>query len=257
MTCFFLIMLNSNKPMNISVSATWREAFTLLTKPRIRRFVIVPVLVNAIIFGIGLYYLLGLTDAWILTVTDYTRDSLLLGWVNSIGAMLWWVLFVVLALVLSFLLTITSNWILAPFLGLLAEAVLKYEGIHVPNLKLRALVAHALSREWRKLRYFLPKILGVLLLYLLPIINLFAPVIWALFSCWMLSIQYIDYYTDTLGERFDNTLQLTKKSRRTTFMHGGVITLLTIIPLLNWLIVPAAVVASTLVAARLNHSDRP
>lgn len=54
-----------------------------------------------------------------------------------------------------------------------------------------------MKREWQKLAWYLPRAIVLLILYFIPGIGqTVAPVLWFLFSAWMLAIQYCDYPFD-------------------------------------------------------------
>jgi uncharacterized protein involved in cysteine biosynthesis len=58
-------------------------------------------------------------------------------------------------------------------------------------------IPRIMKREWQKLAWYLPRAIVLLLLYFIPGIGqTVAPVLWFLFSAWMLAIQYCDYPFD-------------------------------------------------------------
>ena len=90
-----------------------------------------------------------------------------------------------------------TNFIAAPFNGMLAEAVEQHltgQPIDTGGWKslLQDIVPSLLS-ELRKLLYFVLRALPLGLLFLIPVVNIAAPFLWALFSAWMLAIEYCDY----------------------------------------------------------------
>ncbi len=55
-------------------------------------------------------------------------------------------------------------------------------------------IPRIMKREWQKLARYLPRAIVLLLLYFIPGVGqTVAPVLWFLFSAWMLAIQYCDY----------------------------------------------------------------
>lgn len=55
-------------------------------------------------------------------------------------------------------------------------------------------VPRIMKREWQKFAWYLPRAIVLLILYFIPGIGqTIAPVLWFLFSAWMLAIQYCDY----------------------------------------------------------------
>ena len=57
-------------------------------------------------------------------------------------------------------------------------------------------VPRALFRELRKVLYYVPMAVGVLILTIVPLFNAFAPLAWFLLGAWMMSLQFVDYPMD-------------------------------------------------------------
>lgn len=103
-----------------------------------------------------------------------------------------------------------------------------------------------MKREWQKLVYFIPRILFLLILFLIPGINLIAPVLWILFGAWMMAIQYVDYPMDNHKIPFKDMRKSMGKNSIQNLGFGGSVMLMILIPGLNLIILPAAVVGATL-----------
>ncbi len=103
----------------------------------------------------------------------------------------------------------------------------------------------ALKSEARKISYFLLRAVPLLLLFLIPGINIVAPFLWLAFSAWFLTLEYADYPMSNHGYSFNWQLQRMKRRRMTALGFGGGLTLLMMIPLLNFLAMPAAVIGAT------------
>ena len=94
-----------------------------------------------------------------------------------------------------------ANWIAAPFSGLLAEQLeARLTGATPPDVGVFGImkdIPRIMKREWQKLARYLPRAIVLLLLYFIPGVGqTVAPVLWFLFSAWMLAIQYCDYPFD-------------------------------------------------------------
>jgi len=103
----------------------------------------------------------------------------------------------------------------------------------------------SLVSELRKLLYFLLRALPLGLLFLIPGVNLAAPFLWALFSAWMLVIEYIDYPMANHLLHFSTQRRLLRSRRLLSYGFGGGSLLLTMIPLLNFLAMPVSVAGAT------------
>ena len=104
----------------------------------------------------------------------------------------------------------------------------------------------SLWRELVKISYYLPRALALLLLGVIPVINTVAPLLWLLFGTWMLAIQYVDYPMDNNRISFDRMKLLLKEQRLTPIGFGSSVLMASLIPLVNLIVMPAAVAGATL-----------
>lgn len=113
----------------------------------------------------------------------------------------------------------------------------------------------SLLSELRKLFYFLLRAVPLLILFLIPGINLAAPFLWLLFNAWFLALEYGDYPMGNHGIRFGDQHRWLKARRLTSLGFGAGVTLLMLIPLLNFLAMPAAVAGATLLWVKSKTGD--
>jgi len=220
------------------------EGFRLIRQPGLRRYVAVPLLVSIVFFSaaiMGLVYWLEALINWLL--------GYLPAWLSWLQFLLWPVFFLVCVLLIFYSFSIVTNLIAAPFNGMLAEAVEKHlTGQPIETGGWQALVKDivpSLMAELRKLLYFALRALPLGILFLIPGINLAAPFLWALFSSWMLAIEYIDYPMANHLLHFSQQRKLLRKRRFLAYGFGGGSLLLTMIPLLNFLAMPVSVAGAT------------
>jgi CysZ protein len=220
------------------------EGLRLIRQPGLRRYVAVPLLVSAVFFSaaiMGLVYWLEALIEWLL---GYLPD-----WLSWLQFLLWPVFFLLCVLLIFYSFSIITNLIAAPFNGMLAEAVEKYltgQPIETGGWKALARdIVPSLVSELRKLLYFLLRALPLGLLFLIPGVNLAAPFLWALFSAWMLAIEYIDYPMANHLLHFSTQRRLLRSRRFLAYGFGGGSLLLTMIPLLNFLAMPVSVAGAT------------
>lgn len=226
-----------------------RKGLSLIRQPGLRRFVLLPLAANFLFFGIGFYYLLTSFDEFL----TWSRSRIPEWAVSLMDALSWliWPLFVVTALLLgSYLFSILANWLAAPFNGLLAEAVeTRLTGVAPPPEPVHQMVVRSFGREWIKLKYYLPKALGMVLLWLLtfyiPVLNLLLPVLWFVFTAWMMALQYLDYPMDNHRVPFPVMLAALRNKRGLSLGFGSLVALAGMIPLVNILIMPVAVAGAT------------
>lgn len=233
----------ANNP--ISGAGYLLQGLKLITKPGLRRFVIIPLLVNILVFSLLVW--LGIDQFEVLMDRFLPSDESWLAWLRWL---LWPLFAIALLLVIFYTFTVVANLIASPFNGLLAEKVELYLGGELTNqpggLKqvMKDLIPSLLS-ELRKLLYFSIRAIPLLILFLIPVINLAAPFLWIAFSAWFMALEYGDYPMANHGLLFKEQHQRLKQARFTSLAFGGSLTLLMMIPLLNFVAMPAAVAGAT------------
>ncbi|MBO6276454.1 MAG: sulfate transporter CysZ [Pseudomonas sp.] len=223
-----------------------REGLKLVLSPGLRLFVLLPLLINLVLF-VGLIYFAGHQfSLWV----DALMPSLS-GWLSFLNYVLWPLFVVLVALMVFFTFTMLANIIAAPFNGFLSEKVeAVVRGVdHSPPFswgELIAMVPRTLVREMRKLGYFLPRAIALLILSFVPVVNLIAAPLWLIFGIWMMAIQYIDYPADNHKLGWNEMLAWLREKRWQSLSFGGVVYLVLLIPVVNILMMPAAVAGATL-----------
>ena len=223
-----------------------REGLKLVLSPGLRLFLLLPLTINVLLFAGLVGFALTQFNVWVETLMPSLPS-----WLSFLEYLLW-PLFVVLVLVMIFFsFTLLANIIAAPFNGFLAEkveVVVRGQDDFPPFRwgELVAMLPRTVGRELRKLRYFLPRALGLLVLSFIPVLNLVATPLWILFGIWMMAVQYIDYPADNNKLGFDEMLAWLREKRWQSLGFGGIVYLALLVPLLNLLIMPAAVAGATL-----------
>ncbi|BCD84661.1 hypothetical protein PSm6_10680 [Pseudomonas solani] len=108
------------------------------------------------------------------------------------------------------------------------------------------MVPRTVGRELRKLGYFLPRAIGLLILSFIPGVNLVATPLWFLFGVWMMAVQYIDYPADNHKLGWNEMLAWLREKRWQSLGFGGSVYLALLIPFVNIVMMPAAVAGATL-----------
>ena len=222
------------------------RGFKMLSEPGLRAFVLVPLLINTVIFVGAIYLLVTNFSAWVdALIALWLPDW---GWLDYLIYFLWPIFALVLVLIVYYGFSVVANFIAAPFNGILSERVeQRLRGDVISNeLSLLQMIPGTLARELAKLAYFLPRVLLLLILGFIPLINLATPVLWFIFSAWMMAIQYIDYPMDNNGLTFKRMKGLLKERRWSALSFGSVIQLGMLVPLLNLILMPAAVIGATI-----------
>ena len=218
------------------------RGFSLLSNKGLKRFVALPILINALLMTALIYFGGGYLVEKIQWVID---------WLPSWLSWLYWLILPVAALTLIsitlYFFSAILNLIASPFNGLLSEAVeTKVTGAVIPDEAMGQLIARTLQRELKKLGYFIPRYLGLLVISFIPVINVVSPVLWFIFGAWVLTLQYLDYALDNNGHSFADLHKALKIEPLTTLGFGFVVALGFMIPVVNLFVMPAAVCGATL-----------
>ena len=222
------------------------QGFTLIQTKGLKRFVFIPLAVNLILFSCALYALFGQIDGAIIWLVELIPDWL--GWLKTALSYIIWPLAVIsVLLVFALIFGTLANWIAAPFNGLLAEKVEKHlTGQDLGDTGVMDIVKdipRTLGRELSKLGYYLPRAIGFLLLFfILPVIG---QVLWFLFSAWMMAIQYCDYAFDNHKVSFKDMRRTLNQSRGSCFSFGIGVSVFSMIPIVNFLVMPVAICGAT------------
>ena len=204
---------------------------------------VIPLIINIAIFSIALW--MGIQ--WF----EYFLNSFLPTWLGWLQFLLWPLFALAYFLLVFYLFALIINVIAAPFNGLLAEKVeqtLRGMTITESNTTIMALlkeVPRNIMNELGKLFYFLIRSIPLLVLFVIPGINFMAPILWFLFSAWMLSLEYLDYPLSNHGVLFENTRRRVRKRRITCLGFGAAVSATTMIPFINFIAMPAAVAGAT------------
>jgi len=215
----------------------------LVKQPGLRRFIIIPLLVNILLFAGGLWYFTGLFGEFI--------DWLLPAWLDWLRWLLWPLFAISLLLIIFYSFTLIANIIAAPFNGLLAEMVEHHLAGTTPtggSTDWRAVLKGALPTmmdEVRKLLYLVIWAIPFLFLFIVPGLQLIAPITWFFFSAWMLSLEYMDYPASNHDARFLGIRRALRGRRSLALGFGTATLVLTLIPFINFFVMPVAVAGAT------------
>ena len=102
------------------------------------------------------------------------------------------------------------------------------------------------------LRYLIP--LGII--SLIPIINFISPFLWLLWGAWLMSLQYLAYPFENHGILAPAQRASLAQRRGLSLGFGGGVLLVSLLPIVNFLAMPAAVAGATLMFVR-EFKDKP
>lgn len=218
----------------------WR-GFQQLSQPGLRRFVALPILLNAVLLSALSYGAIQ----WLDGTTERLLDNLP-SWLEWLYWLVMPLLVITLLLVLAYFFSALLVTIASPFNGLLSEKVEQQKGSRIAEETLSSMIRRTLAREWTKIKYMLPRYLGLLILSFIPLVNLASPFLWFWFGSWIVALQYIDYSYDNHARSFAQMRGGLASQPLTVLGFGATTALLMMVPVLNWFVMPAAVIGGTL-----------
>jgi CysZ protein len=221
------------------------QGFNLLTRPEIRPYVIIPLLINTVIFVVLIGATISQFSTWIEAAMDW-----LPGFLSFLRWVIWPFVVILLLTVVMYTFSVIANLIASPFNGLLAEKteelltgkpVAGYETITGAVMAF----PKSITRELAKLLYYIPLALLVLIASFIPLINVAAPVLWFMLGAWMMAVQYCDFPMDNNRRTFAQMKRAIRNQRLTSSGFGASVMVGTMIPVVNLVIMPAAVCGAT------------
>lgn len=229
------------------------QGFSLISKPGIRGFVVIPLVINIVLFAGAIFGVSSLLD----TAIERYLDS----WPEWIQWVVWLLFAVLAAITVFFTFTLIANIVASPFNGMLAEAVERHlsdDLTEVPFSMKRMLAdfRRTIVAELRKLLYIALRALPLLVLSIIPGLNVGAPLLWLLFGAWMLCLEYLDCPLGNHSAFFPAVIEEMRARRRLALGFGGVMTVMTMIPVLNFLAMPVGVAGATSLYCARIHSNK-
>ena len=219
------------------------RGLTMTFQPGLRRFVLIPLIANIVLFSLMGWLLYGLIvdfyEAAMLTVPEWLQ---FLSWI--ITPLLW---------LIGGLMTGYVSTLIVLMLTTFTHCSLKKSRRPSPvnpfphwmgSLQRCSRCPGPVSGTAQVL-YYVPMAIGVLILTIVPLFNAFGPwpgFYWARGRC----LQFVDYPMDNHRLAFRDVRDACAARRLSTIGFGGTVAFFTGIPLLNLIVIPAAVIGATL-----------
>lgn len=225
--------------------------FRLIMSAGLRRFVILPLLINIVFFGTAIYFFSKQLGTWV--------EQLLPSWLSFMEYILWPLFAITILLCVFYSFTLLANLIAAPFNSLLAarvEARLNgREAIAVSSDVFWKLVIRSIGAELTKMLYFIKWAIPLLILTFVPGVNIIAPFAWFVFAAWSFALEYTDYTLANHDQLFPAVREYNRKNRLRALGFGSVVFVLTSIPVLNFFAMPVAVCGAARFISRVNAEN--
>lgn len=230
----------------VAAAGYFFRGFALLLRPELRSFLIMPVLINLLLYSValvlGYHYMSDLIEQFIPDWLQWLR------WV------LWPLFFICFFIAGFFTFTMLANMIAAPFYGKLAAKTLMLitgqsgAGDEQP-------VTKVIAAELKRAAYLATRAVPLLLLFIIPGVNIAAPFLWALFGAWGMALEYMAYPLENAGVLFPEQKRLAKEIRLGALSFGGITMVGLTLPILNIIVAPAAVIGATIYVNNVKESD--
>jgi len=215
----------------------------LLSHKELRRYILLPLLVNIIFFAVPFAVLIHYYANIDLYIVHHLPPWLS---VLSILAKLF-VFFIYIVIMLYSFFTVATI-IAAPFNGYLAEKVALQKGHLLEEKSWTAILCDTprlIGRQLMILVLYVPIALLLTVLLLVPLLHALILVIWIWFHARMMALIYLDYPTDNAGVSLQSLRMWMSGNKALVFGFGGSVLMFSAIPILNFFVIPASVIAAT------------
>lgn len=214
------------------------EGYRLLFRPAMRGYAIGPLLGNIVLIAVALAL------CW------FTIDWAVAAWLPASWGWLTWLLLplAILALLWIFMLGFTAlaNLLLGPFLDRLATAARVQRGFAPIEGQEPVGWGASMRQELRRWGYLALCLLGVFAVGWIPVVQVLTAPLALLVSAWFLAIESSSHAFAIRGRGFSDQLVVLRQHRGSALAFGLAASGALLVPVLNLLLVPAAVIGMTL-----------
>jgi CysZ protein len=217
----------------------------LITQSGLRRYVIVPLLANIIIMSLLLTWFFHEINYLLQWGMEYTPT-----WLHWLGYIMSILIIIVIVILFCYFFSTLTNIIASPFNSLLAEKVeQRLTQQQISNITLVVIlkdIPRMIKRELQKFIYYLVRATPLFLLQFIPAIgHTIIPIAWFIFTAWVINMQYADYAFDNHKISLKRTRAILYQNRHQSLGFGMIISVFTMIPLINLIIMPIAICGAT------------
>lgn len=221
------------------------QGYHLIFQAGVKKFVILPLIANIVVMSLLIAWFFSKLSVFVDMAMQYIPD-----WLQWLSYLLSALLLITLSILFCYFFSAITNIIAAPFNGLLAEHVEAHlTGEPASDSSVIDIIKdipRIMKRELQKIIYYLAWAIPLFILYWIPVIGqTVVPVAWFIFTAWMINIQYADYAFDNHKVGFEEMKLTLRKDAAGNCLFGAIISLFTMIPILNLVIMPIAVCGAT------------
>lgn len=231
-----------------------------LGKARLRRFLLIPILINLILYSLA--FVLGY-----LYLPNFIAQ-LIPGWLHWLSWLITPLFFICFIIAGFFSFTILANLIASPFYSKLSSRTLELLiqmkrtnqtdeaeedadfDLTEPNWQ------QTILGELSRIGYLLKWLLALVIISLIPVLNLISPVLWAIFGAWGCALEFFAYPLEHKKLLFPEQKKYVENVLFGALSFGGVVLTGLGLPVLNLLAAPAAVIAATVYAHEIDEAEK-
>ena len=223
------------------------NGLSLINTSRIRRYVLMPLLINIIIFSAGLWFAINQFEIFI---TWALSD--LPGWLSWLEWIMWPLFALTFYGLVFFSFSIIANILASPFNGPLAAAVERHLSGEQNTATSKPFIEeakYAIGNELIKLKHSLYLMMPLAFLSLIsfafPLISPLVAVLWMVYTVWILTLEYADFPMANHDMAFRHIREKLAEKRLLSLGFGSMVMIATLIPVINFLVMPVAVAGAT------------
>ena len=222
--------------------ACFIDGFSLIQRPGLRRYFVLPIAINTIVLTGIVLFSYSRFDSWVELIMAWFP-----AWMSVLYWLIWGVALIVVLVLVLYVFTVLANIIASPFNAVLSAKVQEVLLGKAPisNISPWLVLPRALAREVAKLIYVLPRLIGLLILTIIPVVNTASPILWIYFGAWMMAIQYADYAADNNEVSFRELKKSLSQRKLQALMFGLPAYLLLTVPFVNLILMPVGVAGGT------------
>lgn len=231
----------------ISGAKYFFSGLSLIKQHDIRRYVLAPLFINILIFSVGLWLAINQFNIFI----TWALASLP-SWLSWLEWIMWPLFSLTFYGLVFFTFSIIANIIAAPFNGPLSAAVerhLRGDSDFNSNKSIVEEIKSSIMREFIKLKYSLFIMIALmffsLISFVIPLLSPIAAILWMLYTVWVLSLEYADFPMENHGMTFPQVREQLASKRFLSLGFGTMVMITTLIPFVNFLVMPIAVAGAT------------
>ena len=236
---------------------SFKTAHSFIRKHNLWRFIIIPGILNAILFYLSFIWFLDSVSGWVSGFFDLecSNQEGFWGWLcefvsYSAGVFEMFLKFFLYIAFIGVYLYLYKNLILfiySPVLAYLIEIVEeKHKGINAP-FRMEQFLKETVRGLVLALRGLVVEGIVVVLLLLMmfvPIINLVQPLLMWIVGAYFLGVSMIDYTLERKGYNIRDSINYSKKHKSLAAGIGSVFQLVFIVPFIGWMIAPTYTVVA-------------